>query len=144
LHLPGHRVRLSEEEELLKARLWPLLESARFNPPWVRDLAGELDIEEERVRQLLRKLSRIGELQQVVKDLFYPDATIRQLANQILDMERQAGVIRAAAFRDQIQLGRKRSIQLLEHFDRIGLTRRFGNERKIRPDSALASEVELR
>ncbi len=144
LHLPGHRVRLSEEEESLKARLWPLLESARFNPPWVRDLAGELEIEEERVRHLLRKLSRIGELQQVVKDLFYPDATIRQLANQILDMERQAGVIRAAAFRDQIQLGRKRSIQLLEHFDRIGMTRRFGNERKIRPDSALASEVELR
>ena len=144
LHLPGHRVRLSEEEEVLKARLWPLLESARFNPPWVRDLAGALDIEEDRVRHLLRKLSRIGELQQVVKDLFYPDATIRQLANQILDMERQAGVIRAAAFRDQIQLGRKRSIQLLEHFDRIGLTRRFGNERKIRPDSALASEVELR
>ena len=144
LHLPGHRVRLSEEEEALKARLWPLLESARFNPPWVRDLAGALDIEEDRIRHLLRKLSRIGELQQVVKDLFYPDATIRQLANQILDMERQAGVIRAAAFRDQIQLGRKRSIQLLEHFDRIGLTRRFGNERKIRPDSALASEVELR
>ncbi|AHL73730.1 translation elongation factor [Stutzerimonas stutzeri] len=144
LHLPGHRVRLSAEEESLKARLWPLLESARFNPPWVRELAGELDIEEERVRHLLRKLSRIGELQQVVKDLFYPDSTIRQLANQVLDMERQTGVIRAAAFRDQIQLGRKRSIQLLEHFDRIGLTRRFGNERKIRPDSALASDVELR
>ncbi|MEN2506583.1 selenocysteine-specific translation elongation factor [Stutzerimonas stutzeri] len=144
LHLPGHRVRLSEEEEALKARLWPLLESARFNPPWVRDLAGALNIEEDQIRHLLRKLSRIGELQQVVKDLFYPDATIRQLANQILEMERQAGVIRAAAFRDQIQLGRKRSIQLLEHFDRIGLTRRFGNERKIRPDSALASEVELR
>ncbi|NKQ09212.1 selenocysteine-specific translation elongation factor [Pseudomonas sp. SST3] len=144
LHLPGHRVQLSEEEESLKARLWPLLESARFNPPWVRDLAGELEIEEDRVRHLLRKLSRIGELQQVVKDLFYPDSTIRQLANQVLDMERQSGVIRAAAFRDQIQLGRKRSIQLLEHFDRIGLTRRFGNERKVRPDSALASEVELR
>ena len=59
-------------------------------------------------------------------------------------MERQSGVIRAAAFRDQIQLGRKRSIQLLEHFDRIGLTRRFGNERKVRRDSALASDTELR
>ncbi len=144
LHLPGHRVRLSEEEEALKARLWPLLEAARFNPPWVRDLASALNVEEERIRHLLRKLSRIGELQQVVKDLFYPDATIRQLASQVLDMERQSGVIRAAAFRDQIQLGRKRSIQLLEHFDRIGLTRRFGNERKVRRDSALASDTELR
>jgi selenocysteine-specific elongation factor len=144
LHLPGHRVRLSEEEEALKARLWPLLEAASFDPPWVRDLASELDVEEDRVRHLLRKLSRIGELQQVVKDLFYTDSTIRQLAGQVLDMERQSGVIRAAAFRDQIQLGRKRSIQLLEHFDRIGLTRRFGNERKVRPDSALASEPEVR
>ncbi|WP_313087781.1 selenocysteine-specific translation elongation factor [Pseudomonas sp.] len=144
LHLPGHRVRLSDDEEALKARLWPLLEAARFDPPWVRDLARALDVEEERIRQLLRKLARIGELQQVVKDLFYPDATIRQLAGQVLEMERQSGVIRAAAFRDQVQLGRKRSIQLLEHFDRIGLTRRFGNERKIRRDSALASNTELR
>ena len=143
LHLPGHRVRLSDEEEALKVRLWPLLESARFDPPWVRDLAGELGIEEDKVRHLLRKLSRIGMLQQVVKDLFYTDSTIRQLANRVVDMERQHGVIRAAAFRDQIQLGRKRSIQLLEHFDRIGLTRRFGNERKVRPDSALASEAEV-
>ncbi len=143
LHLPGHRVRLSDEEEALKVRLWPLLESARFDPPWVRDLADELGIEEDKVRHLLRKLSRIGMLQQVVKDLFYTDSTIRQLANRVVDMERQHGVIRAAAFRDQIQLGRKRSIQLLEHFDRIGLTRRFGNERKVRPDSALASEAEV-
>ena len=144
VHLPGHRVRLSEEEEALKAKLWPLLEAARFDPPWVRDLARETGVDEEQVRLLLRKLSRIGELQQVVKDLFYPDATIRQLAGQVLHMQRQAGVIRAAAFRDQIQLGRKRSIQLLEHFDRIGLTRRFGNERKVRADSALASDAEVR
>ncbi len=144
LHLPGHRLRLTEEEESLKDRLWPLIDSARFDPPWVRDLARELDVEEERIRLLLRKLARIGALQQVVKDLFYPEATIRQLASQILEMESQTGVIRAAAFRDQIQLGRKRSIQLLEHFDRIGFTRRFGNERKVRRDSALASETELR
>lgn len=144
LHLPEHRVRLSDEEEALKTRLWPLLDSARFNPPWVRDLAREIDVAEDQVRHLLRKLARIGALQQVVKDLFYPDSTIRQLANQILLMEQQSGVIRAAAFRDRIQLGRKRSIQLLEHFDRIGLTRRFGNERKVRQDSALAAEVELR
>jgi len=144
LHLPGHRVRLTDEEEALKARLWPLLDASRFDPPWVRDIARELEVEEEQVRQLLRKLARIGALQQVVKDLFYPERTIRLLADQVLQMERQAGVIRAAAFRDQIQLGRKRSIQLLEHFDRIGFTRRFGNERKVRQDSALASEAEVR
>ncbi len=143
LHRPDHQVRLTAQEEALKARLWPLLEAGRFDPPWVRDLASALGAEEMQTRQLLRKLARLGLLQQVVKDLFYPEPTIRQLAGHALQLEAQSGVIRAAAFRDQIQLGRKRSIQLLEHFDRIGFTRRFGNERKIRHDNALATDAPL-
>ncbi|WP_172143646.1 selenocysteine-specific translation elongation factor [Pseudomonas tumuqii] len=138
LHRPEHRVHLSAADEALKQRLWPLLAAGGFDPPWVRDLGRALTVEEGQVRLLLRKLARLGLLQQVVKDLFYPEATIRQLADELLRLEDQAGVIRAAAFRDRIQLGRKRSIQILEHFDRIGLTRRFGNERKVRRDSALA------
>ncbi|MHB1369181.1 MAG: selenocysteine-specific translation elongation factor [Pseudomonadaceae bacterium] len=143
LHRPDHQVRLTAQEEALKTRLWPLLEAGRFDPPWVRDLAGTLGAEEMQTRLLLRKLARLGLLQQVVKDLFYPELTIRQLAGHALQLEAQSGVIRAAAFRDQIQLGRKRSIQLLEHFDRIGFTRRFGNERKIRHDNALATDAPL-
>ncbi len=141
LHHPDHRVRLSDAEEGLKARLWPLLEAGHFDPPWVRDLARDLGVDETQMRNLLRKLARLGLLQQVVKDLFYPEFTIRQLARHVLQLEAQSGVIRAATFRDLIQLGRKRSIQLLEHFDRIGFTRRFGNERKVRHDSALAAEA---
>ena len=143
LHRPDHRVRLSDTEEGLKERLWPLLEAGQFDPPWVRDLARDLGVDETQMRNLLRKLARLGLLQQVVKDLFYPEFTIRQLAGHVLQLEAQSGVIRAAAFRDRIQLGRKRSIQLLEHFDRIGLTRRFGNERKVRQDSALAIQSGL-
>lgn len=140
LHRPEHRVRLSEAEEALRARLWPLLEAGRFDPPWVRDLARALAVEEGAMRLLLRKLARLGLLQQVVRDLFYPEATLRWLAAEVLALETQQGAVRAAALRDRIQLGRKRCIQLLEHFDRIGLTRRFGNERRVRRDSALVRE----
>jgi selenocysteine-specific elongation factor len=90
------------------------------------------------MRLLERKLARIGLLQQVVKDLFYPDATIRQLALLARQLQDECGSISAAAWRDRIGIGRKRSIQLLEHFDRIGFTRRIGDQRKIREDSALA------
>ena len=142
LHRPEHRVRLSDAEERLQQRIWPLMTAGGFDPPWVRDLARELSVDEAVMRQLLRKLARLGRVQQVVKDLFYPDATLQRLAAQVLALQEQAGEIRAAAFRDRIGLGRKRSIQLLEHFDRIGFTRRFGNERKVRPDSALAQGTE--
>ncbi|WP_150303623.1 selenocysteine-specific translation elongation factor [Pseudomonas saliphila] len=139
LHLPDHKVQLSEAEERLQAHLWPLLEEGGFDPPWVRELARALEIEESDVRQLLRKLARLGQLQQVVKDLFYPEGAIRCLAAEAVELAARSGVIATADFRDRIGIGRKRSIQLLEYFDRMGLTRRVGDLRVIRTDHALAS-----
>ena len=138
LHLPGHRVQLNDTDEALRQRIWPLLEAGRYDPPWVRDLARELSVDESAMRLLQRKLARLGHLHQVVKDLFYPDATLRELAQHARQLQAAHGTIKAAHWRDRIGLGRKRSIQLLEHFDRIGYTRRIGDERKIREDSALA------
>lgn len=139
LHRPDHKVRLSEAEERLQAHLWPLLEEGGFDPPWVRDLARAVERDESDVRQLLRKLARLGQLQQVVKDLFYPENAIRCLATEAVELAERSGVIATADFRDRIGIGRKRSIQLLEYFDRIGLTRRVGDLRTIRADHALAS-----
>ncbi|PWU26125.1 selenocysteine-specific translation elongation factor [Pseudomonas sp. RW407] len=141
LHLPDHRVQLGTEDEALRQRTWPLLLAGAYDPPWTRDLARELQVDEAAMRLLLRKLARLGQLHQVVKDLFYPDETIRQLAQQALQLRTEQDLIRAAAFRDRIGIGRKRSIQLLEYFDRIGFTRRFGNERRVREDSALALQA---
>ena len=140
LHLPAHQVRLSDDDEALWQRLQPLFEQAGFDPPWVRHLGHD----EATVRLLLRKMARLGLLHQVVRDLFYTDAMIRRLAAMLLQMAELGPVIQVAAFRDAVGLGRKRSIQILEYFDRIGLTRRMGDKRQIRPDSALAREPELR
>lgn len=137
LHMPRHRVSLSDQEQDLQARLWPLLAAGGCDPPWVRDLAGVAGRDEAEVRQLLRKLARLGRVQQVVKDLFYPQGTLVRLALQAQELEGRDGVIHIAAFRDLAGIGRKRSIQLLEHFDRVGLTRRAPQGRRIRPDSAL-------
>ncbi|EJM21129.1 selenocysteine-specific elongation factor SelB [Pseudomonas sp. GM21] len=134
LHIPEHQVRLSEEDEALWNRIQPLFEQAGFDPPWVRKLGND----EATVRLLLRKMARLGLLHQVVRDLFYTDAIIRRLAAMLLQLAEHNPVIQVAAFRDAVGLGRKRSIQILEYFDRIGLTRRLGDKRQIRLDSALA------
>ena len=46
----------------------------------------------------------------------------------------------AAAFRDATGLGRKRAIQILEHFDRVGLLRRVGDEHRLRTESTLFTD----
>ncbi|WP_345815340.1 selenocysteine-specific translation elongation factor [Paraburkholderia sp. PREW-6R] len=124
LHMPGHAVTLDEADRTLAAALLPLVKAGRFDPPWVRDLASAQGVAEERVRQLMRKLARQGELFQVVRDLFYHADVIRELAALAGNEARKnAGTVAAAPFRDATGLGRKRAIQLLEFFDRVGYTR---------------------
>ncbi len=44
------------------------------------------------------------------------------------------GAVDAARYRDALGLGRKRTIQILEFFDRIGYTRRVKDSHVLRPD----------
>ncbi|AZL71390.1 selenocysteine-specific translation elongation factor [Pseudomonas oryziphila] len=140
LHLPDHKVQLSEADAALWARLQPRLLAGDYDPPWVRTLAGELQREEAEVRLLLRKLARLGVVHQVVRDLFYPQDTLRRMAELLLQLAAGSPIVQVAAFRDSLGIGRKRSVQILEYFDRIGLTRRVGDQRHIRNDSALAQQ----
>ncbi|CRI59365.1 selenocysteine-specific translation elongation factor [Pseudomonas sp. CCOS 191] len=138
LHLPDHRVQLSAADNALWERLLPRLLAGEFDPPWVRTLAGEEGCEEADVRLLLRKLARLGVVHQVVRDLFYPETTLRRMAELLLRQAATSPIVQVAAFRDGLAIGRKRSVQILEYFDRIGLTRRVGDLRQVRTDSALA------
>ena len=136
LHLPGHEVRLSEGERALAERLLPWLEEGGFDPPWVRDLAGRAGAPEEVVRQLLRKLARQGQLFQVVKDLFYAASQVQLLSGLLglLATRGPRGQVEARVFRDHTGLGRKRAIQVLEFFDRVGYTRRFQDSHVLRAE----------
>lgn len=138
LHLPDHRVQLSDADSALWERLLPRLLAGEFDPPWVRTLAGEEGCAEADVRLLLRKLARLGVVHQVVRDLFYPETTLRRMAELLLRQAATSPIVQVAAFRDGLAIGRKRSVQILEYFDRIGLTRRVGDLRQVRADSALA------
>ncbi|POA50146.1 selenocysteine-specific translation elongation factor [Pseudomonas sp. MPR-ANC1] len=139
LHLPDHQVRLSAADEILWQQLQPLFEQAGFDPPWVRDLAKAVGEEDANVRLLLRKLARLGLTHQVVRDLFVTDIVLRQMAAMLLQLAQENPQIQVTCVRDALGLGRKRCIQFLEYFDRLGLTRRLGEHRLIRPDSALAN-----
>ncbi|SEJ59242.1 MULTISPECIES: selenocysteine-specific translation elongation factor [unclassified Variovorax] len=137
LHLPDHAARLDEAEHKLAQKLLPRLADGGFDPPWVRDLAKDCAASEPMVRQTLASLARRGEAFQVVKDLYYPLATVERLAAIARDCLDGPEGLQASSFRDATGLGRKRAIQLLEFFDRVGLTRRVKDAHLLRPDTSL-------
>jgi selenocysteine-specific elongation factor len=136
LHLPAHAVTLNAAEEKLAQEVLASIEEGKFDPPWMRELAITHNVSEEDMRRLLRKLARRGDLFQVVRDLFYSRASIDALAKLVeRAADTQGGGVGAAAFRDASALGRKRAIQVLEFFDRVGYTRFHRDLHLIRADS---------
>ena len=143
VYLPAHAAQLSASDERLWEKVAPILANGDHDGIWVRDLARDAGANETLMRQVLGRLARRGELHQVVKDLYYAPVVIARLARiaRTLAADAGNGDITAAAFRDATGLGRKRAIQLLEYFDRIGLLRRVGDTHRLRTDSSLFSET---
>jgi selenocysteine-specific elongation factor len=135
LHLPHHQVRLSAPDLALIDKLRPLVAAGRFDPPWVRELAASTHEAEERVRQVLRKQVALGEVYQVVPDLFYDGNCVAELAAIARTLAQRDRGLDASGYRDALGVGRKRAIQILEFFDRVGYTRRVRGSHVLRHDS---------
>jgi selenocysteine-specific elongation factor len=129
LHLPDHKPGFSGEQLVL----WQRVEALFGDEPWwVRDLARETGQEEQAMRQLLRMAAQQGLITAIVKDRYYRHERIRAFANLVRDLDLERGTTCAADFRDRLGVGRKLAIQILEYFDRIGFTRRRGNDHLLR------------
>ena len=131
LHLPGRTVHLTPEEEAMAPALQAAIARAA-EPVWVRDLSQAIGHDEAAVRRVMLKLMKRGELLQVVRDLYLSLPLARRYADWVCALDVPPGQANAARFRDVSGLGRKRAIQVLECFDRIGYTRRLGDAHRVR------------
>lgn len=134
--LPGHEVRLSEEEERIWQRIVPLLGGEeRFRPPRVRDVSKLQGIDEALVRRLFKLAARRGDVDELAQDHFFLADTVIEMAAiaRALAAASDTGEFTVIEFRDKLDNGRKVAIQILEFFDRQGLTMRRGDIRRINP-----------
>lgn len=132
----GFEVRLTAADEALWARVAPLISGdERFRPPRVRDIAGILTVPENEVRRLFKLLGRMGRVDEVAHDHFFLRPVVAEMVEvlRMLGGERLKDEFTAARFRDEVQSGRKVAIQILEFFDRHGVTLRRGDLRRINP-----------
>jgi selenocysteine-specific elongation factor len=133
LHLPDHHPGFSAQQQAI----WEQIDSLfGAEPWWVRDLAQEINQDEQTVRQLLRFAAQLGLVTAILKDRYYRNDRIQEFASLIRELDQTQGATSAADFRDRLGVGRKLAVQILEYFDRIGFTRRRGNDHLLR-DKAL-------
>jgi selenocysteine-specific elongation factor len=131
LCLPGHTGGLAGEE----ARLWnavrPLLTEAPFRPPLVREAAAIIGVSDIVLRRACKSFARMGLIMELAPDRFFSrDAAVAMAETAHgLSAGKPDGFFTAAEFRDRLGNGRQLAIQILDYFDRRGITVRRGDLR---------------
>jgi len=134
VRLPSHQVRLTSAEEKLWRGMQPLIAGKeRFRPPRVRDVGAIAGVAEMEVRHVFKLLGRLGKVDEVAHDHFFLRETVAEMVEiaSALAANGRNGQFTAAEFRDRLDNGRKVAIQILEFFDRHGVTIRRGDLRRM-------------
>jgi selenocysteine-specific elongation factor len=82
--------------------------------------------------EVLSVLVERGTAIKVSTDLVFAREVLEDVEGRLKDRLRETPQITPAGFRDLIDASRKYSIPLLDHFDRIGVTVRAGDFRRLR------------
>ena len=142
---PAHEVKLSMNEQVLWEQIYPLLQVNALMPPPVADIVHSLQLPELELRTLLDRLVRMGYLFKVRAEQYFLADAVAKLGKQveILAQEKAPERFTVGQLREFTNLARGVSIPLLELYDRIGLTVRYNNGRRLKRDwNSIFGELE--
>ena len=133
LHLQGHSASFTAQEDELWKKVSPLLRKAGLKPPVVHELSVNLKVPARQVEQFLNRAVQLGLLMRVVKNRYFLPETVSDLARKVelLAAEVPDQQFSASQYRDKTAIGRNLAIEVLEYFDRAGLTQRVGDKRRL-------------
>lgn len=132
----GHVSTANRQDQVLWQRAKPRLMEAGFRGMAVTDLAATLRIPEVMLRDFLHRKASVGDVVRVSPKRFYPRevmAGLAEIATSLAAQSPQQSFI-AAEFRDASGVNRTLAIEILECLDRMGITQRVGDARKIRKE----------
>ncbi len=133
VRLPTHQARLDPADAKLWAAIGPVIAGNGVFPISVREIAAATDIEWRRVEAFLVRAGRLGLVYRISKNRYLRPPAVRALAAMAerLAAEAADGLVAVAEFRDAAEVGRNRSVEIMEFFDAKHFTQRVGDRRRI-------------
>ena len=131
--LPGFEPTMSKKDTALWNKIRPILVEGHMKPPVVAEIADHLNLNAKDLGKYLVRIAKLGLIRQVAKNRFLMPEAVMELAHIADKLGADAGDagFAAADFRDRTDIGRNLAIEILEFFDRSGLTWRSGDIRKV-------------
>ena len=132
LRLASHQVQLGGQEKVLMEKIKKVLGEQPLAPPDLKEVEKQAGVPRNRLSEVIRLLEREGAVVRITTDMYFLASSIEQLRATLVQFLTEKGEMNAASFRDLIGSSRKYTIPLLEYFDRVGLTIRIGDIRKLK------------
>ncbi len=129
---PGFDAELSPEAHKTWQVVEPILKKDTTKPPVLHDLAEQMKLNVKQLEKQLDEAVKLGLLVRPVKNRYFLPDGIRELKQRLVDAAGSEGTFTVKDYRDLTGIGRNLSIEMLEYFDRQGVTQRIGDIRKLR------------
>jgi selenocysteine-specific elongation factor len=127
LTLPGHEARLEPKEKEMADQIEAIYRKAGFEPPLEEDVLKQLRLPLHEFRSVLGILLKEGRLVRLDRRIIYHREAFERAKSQIADFLRARREITIADAKDVLRVSRKFACAVLEHLDRINMTRRKGD-----------------
>ena len=135
--LSGHTVTLSAGEEKIRGLLVGIYDKAGFTPPSMGDALSGAGGDRVTAEKIFHLLLREGELVRITTDLTLSRTSMEEVKSRLLGLRREGcEEVTVGDVKKLFGLTRKFAIPLLEHLDRSRFTRRVGDKRVFRDETA--------
>ena len=136
LACPEHEVKLTANEQIMWEQLYAILLSSPLSPPTLTEMLPNIALNELQLTSLVNRLVTMGKIYKVRNQQYFLAETIAMLGINVeqLAISQAPERFTMAQFRVATNVGRGVAIPLLELYDRIGLTVRYNNGRRLRRD----------
>jgi selenocysteine-specific elongation factor len=129
IRLSSHSAVLATDREALAERLLDLIRNSGFRPPPVADMAKSLAVPSNELNKMLGLLVKQGRLVRLEPDLFFHPAVFESAVSKLRSEVAARGVVTVGNITALLDSSRKYVVPFLEYTDKLGVTRREGDQR---------------
>lgn len=123
--LPDFVIKLSLDRQKRVDTLKRIFELNPNTPPSVKDCISEVG------EELFSMMVDTGELILLSEDVVYSMGQYKKVEQEVIDLLKANNTITVADFRDRYQTSRKYALAFLEYLDKLNITRRDGDFRRL-------------
>ena len=126
VYLPDHVIQFSLTQEKAVSKLLAQFDQSPFEPPSAEDCIQQVG------KEIFQSLLDMQKLIQVSPEVVFQGVVYRKVEEEIKSILVSKGTVTLAGVRDKFHTSRKFALAILEHMDRLGITVREGDSRKLK------------